>query len=87
MLLIQIVDRIFLVYMLMLFARILGSWIPELREYRVMQFISFYTDPYLDFFRRIIPPIGMLDISPLFAFLSLGVIEYIIKALIVSIFL
>jgi len=87
MLLIQIIDRIFLVYMLMLFARILSSWIPEIREYRVMQFISHYTDPYLNFFRGIIPPIGMLDISPLFAFLSLGVIEYILKAFIVSIFL
>ncbi len=40
----------------MLFARILMSWFTELQEYRIMQFIAFYTDPYLNLFRRIIPP-------------------------------
>lgn len=80
--LILFVDAIFQVYMIMLFARILGSWFPELQKYRAMQFIAFYTDPYLNLFRRFIPPIGVIDISPIIAFLSLGVIEYIIKALI-----
>jgi YggT family protein len=59
----------------MLFVRILGSWVPEIQQYRFMQFISFYTDPYLNMFRKIIPPIGFLDISPIIAFLGLSVIE------------
>lgn len=79
--LITIIDRIFAVYMLMLFGRILGSWVPEWRETRAMQFISFYTDPYLNLFRRIIPPFGMLDVSPIFAFVALSIIENICKAL------
>lgn len=79
--LVTIIDRIFWVYMLMLFVRILASWIPELQNKRVMQFIAFYTDPYLNVFRRIIPPLGMLDISPIFAFMALGVIEATLKAL------
>lgn len=79
---IAFIDRIFLVYMIMLFVRILGSWVPELQSTRAMQFISYCTDPYLNLFRRIIPPLGMLDISPIFAFLSLNVIEYLMKALV-----
>lgn len=83
--LITIVDAFFQVFMLMLFARILSSWLPELQGYRIVQFISFYTDPYLNFFRRFIPPLGMIDFSPIVAFFSLGIIEQLIKLLIISI--
>ena len=71
----QIINALFQVYTLMLFARILSSWLPELQQTKAMLFISFYTDPYLNIFRRIIPPIGMLDISPIFAFLALELIR------------
>lgn len=84
--LIFIIDQVFLVFMIMLFIRIMGSWLPELQRYRFMQFIAFYTDPYLNFFRRFIPPIGMLDFSPMIAFLFLGIIEYIIKSIIQALF-
>lgn len=80
--LVGVVDKIFLVYMLMLFARILGSWVPELQETKFMQFIAYCTDPYLNFFRRFIPPLGMIDLSPIVAFLALGLIEGAIKLLI-----
>jgi YggT family protein len=83
MLLIRIVDVIFQVYMLMLFVRILASWLPEFQNHRFMQFLAFYTDPYLNFFRRFIPPLGMIDFSPIVAFLCLGVIEQVVKATIV----
>jgi YggT family protein len=60
----------------MLFARILSSWIPELQETKIMRFIAFYTDPYLNIFRGIIPPIGFIDISPIFAFLALELVRW-----------
>jgi len=85
-LLLQAIDIFFQVYLLMLFARILGSWLPELQQYRVMAFVSFYTDPYLNFFRRFIPPLGMFDLSPIIAFLCLGVIEQFIKGLVLTLF-
>lgn len=75
MFLIFIVEKLFLAYTIMLFVRILGSWLPELQGQRWMQFISFYTDPYLNFFRSIIPPLGMMDFSPIVAFIALGFIE------------
>lgn len=81
--LLLIVDRVFLVYFLMLIARIVCSWIPELSGYRIMQFVIYYTDPYLNLFRRIIPPLGMIDISPIIAFFALTFIEYIIKSMII----
>lgn len=77
----RIVDMFFQVYMLMLMARIICSWIPELQRTRFMMFISFYTDPYLNFFRRIIPPLGVIDFSPIIAFLALGLIEGSVKYL------
>lgn len=79
---IGVVDKIFLVYMIMLFAKILSSWVPELQETKFMQFISYCTDPYLNFFRSFIPPLGMIDFSPIVAFLALGAIEGTIKYLI-----
>ncbi|MBS0655173.1 MAG: YggT family protein, partial [Verrucomicrobia bacterium] len=34
-----------------------------------------------NFFRRIIPPLGMLDLSPLVAFFALQFIEYFVKGI------
>lgn len=84
--LLKIVGLLFQVYMLMLFVRILASWIPEFRTHRVMQFLSFYTDPYLNFFRRFIPPLGMFDLSPIIAFLGLQVLEHFVKYCIILMF-
>jgi YggT family protein len=44
-----------------------------------MHFVAFYTDPYLNLFRRLIPPIGgVLDLSPILAFFGLEILENII---------
>ena len=76
--LLSIIDLLFQVYLLMLFVRILSSWVPQLMEYRFMQFIAFYTDPYLNLFRKIIPPLGMIDISPILAFFALSLFKDLI---------
>lgn len=82
MFLLKAVDLFFQIYLIMLFIRILMSWLPELNEKKWVQFIAFYTDPYLNLFRKIIPPLGMFDLSPIFAILALGLIEHGIKYLI-----
>lgn len=76
--LVKIITILFQIYTLMLFARIISSWVPELQATKFMQFIAFYTDPYLNLFRRVIPPLGMIDISPIFAFLALELVRYLI---------
>ena len=78
----EAVDILFQVYTLMIFARILGSWVPDFQSYRVMQFIGFYTDPYLNLFRKIIPPLGMIDISPILAFFALSILRQVIHGFI-----
>ncbi|GAB4194353.1 MAG: hypothetical protein Tsb0015_17340 [Simkaniaceae bacterium] len=76
------IHLLFSAYTLMLFVRILGSWIPNLSKYRFFHFLSHYTDPFLNVFRRIIPPVGgVLDLSPILAFFSLQILEKILLSL------
>ena len=83
----QVVDTVFMVYMIMLFIRIISSWFPDFQSHTAMRFVSFYTDPYLNVFRKVIPPLGMIDLSPIVAFFALQFLEGIVKAIIVQIFL
>ena len=59
------VDALFLVYLILLFGRILLSWIPRLPYNPVVRsvvdFIHQVTDPYLNLFRRILPPVWPCD--------------------------
>lgn len=50
---------------------ILLSWFPNARESAIGQFLARICEPYLDPFRRIIPSLGMIDISPIVAILVL----------------
>jgi YggT family protein len=64
-----------LVYLVLIFVRVLLSWIPRI-PYNpvlnaVLRFVHDVTDPYLNLFRRILPPVrlgpGALDLSPIVA--------------------
>jgi YggT family protein len=85
--LINILDKLFLFYTLMLIVRIFSSWVPEFQHTKFIQFIAFYTDPYLNLFRRFIPPLGMLDLSPIVAFLFLSFLQQGLINLLVAVFL
>ncbi|URN96853.1 MAG: YggT family protein [Candidatus Pristimantibacillus lignocellulolyticus] len=70
----------------MIIAYILLSWFPNARSSSVGQILGRIVEPYLSIFRRFIPPIGgMLDISPIVAFIALGFIKsgvfFIIEAI------
>lgn len=80
--LITIIDLLFQVYTIMLLGRILSSWIPDFQNHRIVLFVAHYTDPYLNLFRRFIPPLGRIDISPIIAFLCLGFIQQAVKQII-----
>jgi YggT family protein len=76
---ISVIKTVFIAYTLMILGRILGSWIPNIQGHPVIRFLAYYTDPYLNLFRKIIPPIGgVLDLSPLLAFLALQILEGLI---------
>jgi len=71
------------VYTLMIFAYILTSWIrlpysPWLN--RVQRFLYDVSEPYLRLFRRFIPPLGPLDISPVVGVIVLQIVQRLISA-------
>lgn len=59
-------------YMFALFGYILLSWFPGARDSSIGQFLAKICEPYLEPFRRIIPPLGPVDISPIVAILVLN---------------
>lgn len=69
------VEALIYVYIILILVRILLSWIPKMPYNRtlnaVVTFVHDVTDPYLNLFRRILPPVGgggfALDLSPIIA--------------------
>lgn len=72
------------VYTLLLFAYIITSWIrlpyrPWLN--RVQRFLYDVCDPYLRIFRRFVPPLGPLDLSPMVAIFTLLIVSNVLTSL------
>jgi YggT family protein len=67
------------VYSLMIFARIIMSWGVSPHN-RVLRFLIRLTEPILAPFRRIIPPIGFMDISPIVVFFLLDLFQRAVAA-------
>ena len=70
------VANLFYFYYLLIIIRIFMSWIPNINwDAQPNAFIRNIVDPFLNIFRGIIPPIGMLDISPIVAIILLQIIQ------------
>jgi YggT family protein len=65
----------------MIIAYILMSWFPNARESSFGQFLGSIVEPYLAPFRKIIPPLGMIDISPIVAIFALTFARYGVHAI------
>ncbi|MDJ0903045.1 MAG: YggT family protein [Xenococcus sp. MO_188.B8] len=64
------------IYGYLLIARILLSWFQTAEwANNIISFLSPITDPYLNIFRSIIPPLGGIDFSPILAFIALSFIQ------------
>jgi YggT family protein len=59
--------RLIEIYSWALIIYILLSWFPNARESSFGQILSRICEPYLEPFRRFVPPLGMIDISPIVA--------------------
>jgi YggT family protein len=77
-----------LVYLVLIFIRIIMSWIPRM-PYNpalnaVLKFVSDVTDPYLNLFRRFLPPVrmgpGALDLSPIVATFVLIIVSGVVAS-------
>jgi YggT family protein len=84
------VETLALVYLVLIFIRIIMSWVPRMPYNRylsaALKFVSDVTDPYLNIFRRILPPVrlggGALDLSPIVATILLIFLSSIVANLI-----
>jgi len=82
------VNALFEVYILLIFVYILlnllfsfGVRLPYSRwSDAVLNFLRDVCEPYLRLFRRFIPPIGMVDLSPIIAIILL----YVVRTLVVN---
>ena len=72
------VDVFIYVYVLVIFVYILTSWIPlpySPALSRVQRFLYDVCNPYLRLFRRVLPPLGPLDLSPVLAVVVLFALQ------------
>lgn len=84
------VSALFLVYIILILLNVLSSWVPRMPYNRplraTLDFIKETTDPFLNFFRRVLPPVGgggfALDLSPMIAVIVLVVLRAIVVGLI-----
>ncbi len=82
------VGALFLVYIILILINVLISWVPRMPYNRALRatldFVKETTDPYLNLFRRFLPPIGgggmALDLSPMIGVILL----FITRALVVG---
>jgi YggT family protein len=75
------------VYVLLIFAYILTSWVrlpysPTLN--RIQRFLYDVCEPYLRIFRRFLPPLGPLDLSPIVGVFTLILGARILNAILES---
>jgi YggT family protein len=84
------VGALFLVYLVLIIIRVLLTWVPRLPYNRALRasvgFIEEVTDPYLNLFRRFLPPIGgggfALDLSPILGIILLIILQRVVVGLI-----
>jgi YggT family protein len=80
------VGWVFYVYILIIFLYILVNWLftagvrPPYSRFTdaVLTFLRDTSEPYLRLFRRFIPPLGMLDLSPIVAIVVLYLLRYVV---------
>ena len=78
--LLQVLAQTLSIYLLVLLVRVLLSWFPNLDwSNPLLAGVSAITDPYLNAFRGLIPPIGGIDLSALLAFLALQLAQSLLN--------
>ena len=78
----NLLGAIFTILKWLVIIRVLIGWVSPDPFNPIVQFLTKATDPILGPFRRITPPIGFLDISPVVALLVLQALQiFVVKTL------
>lgn len=79
----DLLELAFNIYWWLLIIPILSSWLNPDPFNPVVQFLHRATDPVLEPFRRIIPSVGMFDLSPVVALIVLRALQsFLVKTLV-----
>ena len=65
-----VADYLYDIYYWLILINIFGSWFPQFQTSKVGLLIGRLVNPYLSIFRKFIPPLGMIDFSPIVAILA-----------------
>ena len=80
------VSKIFYLIYLTLFVTILLTWIPTIKWHNEpFRSLRAFSEIFFAPFRKLIPPIGMIDISPIVAFICLSFVSEVIVRFLVAI--
>ena len=70
------------IYFILLIVRILLSWFPNINWFDPpFSVLGQLTDPYLNLFRAVIPPLGGIDFSPILAIFVLQFVQGLVVSL------
>jgi YggT family protein len=81
---ISIVDYAFTLYSFILLARVLVSWFPVDPYNPIIRLLHQLTEPLLAPIRRVLPPTGMLDLSPIVGFIVIIIAQRLVVGLLAS---
>lgn len=74
-----VLSKVLELYSWFLIIRILLTWFPNVNFYEPpLSWLAQITDPFLNLFRSIIPPIGGMDLSPILAFLAINLVRQLL---------
>lgn len=77
----SVIAQFLSIYTALLIIRILLSWFPNVDWFNPpFSILSQLTDPYLNIFRSIIPPMGGLDFSAILAIILLQVVSQAVSS-------
>lgn len=79
---ISLIINLIQLYSYLLIIWVIGSWFPQLQSTKFYDYIDSLVYPYAKLFRGLIPPLGGLDFSVIFAFIGLEIIQHLLGMLI-----
>uniref|UniRef100_A0A7V4JPA2 YggT family protein n=1 Tax=Thermodesulfobacterium geofontis TaxID=1295609 RepID=A0A7V4JPA2_9BACT len=81
---IQLIDLLLTIYIWIIIARAIISWVNPSPYHPLVRFLYRVTEPVLAPIRKIIPPIGGIDISPIIVIFIIFVIQNLLHRLLIN---
>lgn len=75
-----VINTIISIYFFAIIIGAITSWIPALQQHPITQLVWQLAEPVLSPFRRLLPNMGGLDISPIFALLILQFLQILVRS-------